>query len=107
MPCTPQRPHSIRVLVERFCAKYGGKPRIEYEINGVNSSKGLVDKRIGVTIIAYAGLTEDMVESAQPVSDARFQDKRGATGNGRCTGNCDSGSQSVACFKRSAGSKAS
>ena len=58
--CMPRRPHSIRVLVERLCAKYGVKPRIEYEINGINSSKGLVEKGIGVIIFGYAGLKEEI-----------------------------------------------
>ena len=58
--CMPRRPHSIRVLVDRLCAKYGVKPRIEYEINGINSSKGLVEKGIGVTIFGYAGLKAEI-----------------------------------------------
>jgi LysR family nitrogen assimilation transcriptional regulator len=58
--CMPRRPHSIRVLVERLCAKYGVKPRIEYEINGISSSKGLVEKGIGVAIFGYAGLKEEI-----------------------------------------------
>ncbi|MBI4293815.1 MAG: LysR family transcriptional regulator [Betaproteobacteria bacterium] len=58
--CMPRRPHSIRVLVDRLCAKYGVKPRIEYEINGINSSKGLVEKGIGVAIFGYAGLRAEI-----------------------------------------------
>ena len=54
--CMPRRPHSLRVLVERLCAKHGVKPRIEYEIDGINSFKGLVEKGIGVAIFGYAGL---------------------------------------------------
>lgn len=58
--CMPRRPHSIRVLVERLCAKHGVKPRIEHEIDGINSSKGLVEKGMGVTIFGYAGLKEEI-----------------------------------------------
>jgi LysR family nitrogen assimilation transcriptional regulator len=58
--CMPRRPHSIRVLVERLCAKYGVKLRIDYEINGINSSKGLVEKGIGVAIFGYAGLRAEI-----------------------------------------------
>lgn len=58
--CMPRRPHSIRVLVERLCTKHGVKPRIECEIDGINSSKGLVEKGIGVTIFGYAGLKEEI-----------------------------------------------
>ena len=58
--CMPRRPHSIRVLVERLCARHGVKPRIEYEIDGINSSKGLVENGLGVTIFGYAGLKEEI-----------------------------------------------
>jgi LysR family transcriptional regulator, nitrogen assimilation regulatory protein len=58
--CMPGRPHSIRVLVERLCAKYGVKPRIEYEINGIGSSKGLVEKGIAVAIFGYAGFKDEI-----------------------------------------------
>jgi len=58
--CMPRRPHSIRVLLERLCARHGVKPRIEYEIDGINSSKGLVENGLGVTIFGYAGLKEEI-----------------------------------------------
>lgn len=58
--CMPRRPHSIRVLVERLCARHGVRPRIEYEIDGIHSSKGLVEKGLGVTIFGYAGLKEEI-----------------------------------------------
>ena len=58
--CMPRRPHSIRVLVERLCAKYGVKPRIEYEIDGISSSKGLVEKGMAVAIFGHAGFKEEI-----------------------------------------------
>jgi LysR family transcriptional regulator, nitrogen assimilation regulatory protein len=58
--CMPRRPHSIRVLVERLCAKCGVKPGIEYEVNGISSSKGLVEKGIAVAIFGYAGFKEEI-----------------------------------------------
>lgn len=58
--CLPRRPHSIRVLVERLCAKYGVHPRIEYEVDGINSSKGMIEKGLGVTIFGCVGLKEDI-----------------------------------------------
>jgi len=58
--CMPRRPHSIRVLVERLCSKHGVKPRIEYDIDGINSFKGLVEKGMGVAIFGYAGLKEEI-----------------------------------------------
>ena len=58
--CMPRRPHSIRVLVERLCARHGVKPRIEYEIDGINSSKGLVEAGLSVTIFGYAGLKAEI-----------------------------------------------
>jgi len=58
--CMPRRPHSIRVLVDRLCAKHGVKPKIEYEIDGINSFKGLVEKGLGVAIFGYAGLKEEI-----------------------------------------------
>jgi LysR family nitrogen assimilation transcriptional regulator len=58
--CMPRRPHCIRVLVERLCAKYGVKPRIEYEVSGISSSKGLVEKGIAVAIFGYAGLKAEI-----------------------------------------------
>lgn len=58
--CMPGRPHSIRVLVERLCAKYAVKPRIEYEINGIGSSKGLVEKGLAVAIFGHAGFKEEI-----------------------------------------------
>ena len=41
-------------------AKYGVKPRIEYEINGIGSSKGLVEKGIAVAIFGHAGFKEEI-----------------------------------------------
>lgn len=58
--CMPRRQHSIRVLVERLCAKHGVKPRIEYEVDGINSSKGLVENGLGMAIFGYAGLKEEI-----------------------------------------------
>jgi LysR family nitrogen assimilation transcriptional regulator len=58
--CMPRRPHSIRVLVERLCAKYGVRPRIEYEIDGISSSKGLVEKGMAVAIFGHAGFKEEI-----------------------------------------------
>lgn len=58
--CMPRRPHSIRVLVERLCAKSGVKPRIAYEIDGISSSKGLVEKGIAVAVFGYAGFKEEI-----------------------------------------------
>lgn len=58
--CMPRRPHSIRVLVERLCAKHGVKPNIVYEIDGINSFKGMIEKGLGVGIFGYAGLREEI-----------------------------------------------
>lgn len=58
--CMPGRPHSIRVLVERLCGKYGVKPRIEFEVNGISSSKGLIEKGMAVAIFGYAGFKEEI-----------------------------------------------
>lgn len=58
--CMPRRPHSIRVLVERLCAKHGVKPNIVYEIDGINSFKGVIEKGLGVGIFGYAGLREEI-----------------------------------------------
>ncbi len=58
--CMPPRPHSIRVLVERLCAKHGIKPKIVYEVDGISSTKGLVEKGIAVAIFGHAGFKEEI-----------------------------------------------
>ena len=58
--CLPRRPHSIRVLVERLCARFGVHPRIEYEVDGINLSKGMIKNGLGVTIFGCAGLKEEI-----------------------------------------------
>ena len=58
--CMPRRPHSIRVLVERLCTRYGVRLRIDYEINGISSSKGMIEKGRAVAIFGYAGFKEEI-----------------------------------------------
>ena len=50
------RPHSIRVLIERLCAKFGCQPNVVCEIDGIPMAKGMVERGLGFAISGYAGL---------------------------------------------------
>jgi DNA-binding transcriptional LysR family regulator len=46
--------------VERLCANSGVKLKIGYEIDGISSSKGLVEKGIAMAIFGHAGFKEEI-----------------------------------------------
>jgi LysR family nitrogen assimilation transcriptional regulator len=67
----PRRPHSIRVLIDRLCAGRGIHPNVKYEVDGVNTLKGMIEHGQGVTIFSHFGFKRDIDEgrlSAVPFS---------------------------------------
>jgi LysR family transcriptional regulator, nitrogen assimilation regulatory protein len=55
-----RRPHSIRVLLDRLCAKYGMRLNIVCEVDGVDMMKGMISDGHGVGIFGYAGLRDEL-----------------------------------------------
>ena len=51
-----RRPHSIRVLIERLCSKYGCHPNVVYEIDGIPMARGMIERGMGLAICGYLGL---------------------------------------------------
>lgn len=56
-----RRPHSIRVLLDRLCAKYGQRLNLIFEVDGIDMLKGMVAAGHGVGIFGYAGLRDELV----------------------------------------------
>lgn len=55
-----RRPHSIRVLLDRLCAKYGQRMNLVFEVDGIEMLKGMVSAGHGVGIFGYAGLRDEL-----------------------------------------------
>ena len=60
----PPRPHSLRLLVERYALEHGRKLRVVTTVDGMRSTKALVDARLGFTIFSYAGVYEEVRSGA-------------------------------------------
>jgi LysR family nitrogen assimilation transcriptional regulator len=48
----PHKPHPIRVLVDRLCARNGLRPNIVYETDGNATIRGLVERGMGATLFS-------------------------------------------------------
>lgn len=55
-----RRPHSIRVLLDRLCAKYGQRLNLVFEVDGIEMLKGMVTAGHGVGVFGYAGLRDEL-----------------------------------------------
>ncbi|RYY48732.1 MAG: LysR family transcriptional regulator, partial [Comamonadaceae bacterium] len=48
----PHKPHPVRVLVDRLCARNGVRPNIIYETDGNSTIRGLVERGLGATLFS-------------------------------------------------------
>lgn len=55
-----RRPHSIRVLLDRLCARYGQRLNLVFEVDGIEMLKGMIGAGHGVGIFGYAGLRDEL-----------------------------------------------
>lgn len=55
-----RRPHSIRVLLDRLCARYGQRMNLVFEVDGIEMLVGMVTAGHGVGIFGYAGLRDEL-----------------------------------------------
>jgi LysR family transcriptional regulator, nitrogen assimilation regulatory protein len=60
----PNRTHSLRMLVERAAAEYGGHLDVAVQVDGYVTTKGLVEAGLGYTILPYSAVRQQ-VESGQ------------------------------------------
>lgn len=56
----PQRSHSIRLLLEQMAARYGVALDIALEVEGMRTTKALVQAGIGCTVFSFAGVYEEV-----------------------------------------------
>jgi LysR family nitrogen assimilation transcriptional regulator len=56
----PQRSHSIRLLLEQMAARYGVTLDIALEVEGMRTTKALVQSGIGFTVFSFAGIYEEV-----------------------------------------------
>lgn len=50
----PQRPSSLRLLVERYAADHGAQARVAYEVDGIRTTRALVEAGLGCTVFSHA-----------------------------------------------------
>ena len=55
-----RRPHSIRVLLDRLCARYAQRLNLVFEVDGIEMLKGMVTAGHGVGIFGAAGLRDEL-----------------------------------------------
>ncbi len=55
-----RRPHSIRVLLDRLCARYAQRLNLVFEVDGIEMIKGMVTAGHGVGIFGAAGLRDEL-----------------------------------------------
>lgn len=56
----PARPHSLRPVVERYAADHGVSLRINYEVDGIRTSRAMVAAGLGCTIFSHAEIVGDI-----------------------------------------------
>jgi LysR family nitrogen assimilation transcriptional regulator len=56
----PQRSHSIRLLLEQMAARYGVTLDIALEVEGMRTTKALLQAGIGFTVFSFAGIYEEV-----------------------------------------------
>lgn len=54
----PSRPHSLRLVVERYAAEHGFHPQVVYEIDGIRTTKAMVKAGLGSTIFSHSETSE-------------------------------------------------
>jgi LysR family nitrogen assimilation transcriptional regulator len=60
----PNRTHSLRMLVERAAAEYGGHLDVAIQVDGYVTTKALVDAGLGYTILPYSAVRQE-IETGQ------------------------------------------
>ena len=50
----PARPHSLRLVVERYAAEHGFSPKIACEVDGIRTIKAMIEAGFGCTIFTHA-----------------------------------------------------
>jgi LysR family nitrogen assimilation transcriptional regulator len=66
----PNRTHSLRMLVERAVAEYGGQLDVAVQVDGYTTTKALVTAGLGYTILPYSAVRQEIEDgelSAVPV----------------------------------------
>lgn len=64
----PHKPHPIRVLVDRLCARSGLRPNIVYETDGNSTIRGLVERGMGATLFSMGTTWSYAVETGKLVA---------------------------------------
>ena len=64
----PHKPHPIRVLVDRLCARNGMRPNIVYETDGNATVRGLVERGVGATLFSLGTTWTYSVEKGRLVT---------------------------------------
>jgi len=64
----PNKPHPIRVLVDRLCARNGLRPNVVYETDGNATIRGLVERGLGATLFSLGTTWTYAVERGRLVT---------------------------------------
>ena len=56
----PARPHSLRLVVERYAADHGFQPRIALEVDGIRTTRAMIAAGLGCTVFSHAEITADI-----------------------------------------------
>jgi LysR family transcriptional regulator, nitrogen assimilation regulatory protein len=56
----PNRTHSLRMLVERAAAEYGGHLDVAVQVDGYVTTKALVEAGLGYTILPYSAVRQEI-----------------------------------------------
>jgi LysR family nitrogen assimilation transcriptional regulator len=56
----PQRSHSIRLLLEEMAVRYGVPLDVALEVEGMRTTKALVQAGLGFTVFSFAGIYEEV-----------------------------------------------
>ena len=64
----PHKPHPIRLLVDRLCARSGIRPNIVYETDGATTLRALVERGMGATLFSLGTSWTYAVETGELVA---------------------------------------
>lgn len=56
----PSRPHSLRLLAERAVARTGDNLNVVVEADGLPTIKSLIMRGLGVTVLAYVAISNEV-----------------------------------------------
>jgi LysR family transcriptional regulator, nitrogen assimilation regulatory protein len=60
----PNRPHSLRLLVENACAESGIRPSIAFDVDSLGISKKMVARGLGYTVLTFGSVYHEVADGA-------------------------------------------